>query len=228
MTTALEIITDALAEIGAHEVGQTVPAADADLCLRHLNRLLELWSNSPAAYPVLPSVSITLNGASSYTVGPSGDVVATRPLRIDSATATDSAGREYRVNVLSRAEWDAIAVKDIEASPPSDIWYDAQSTNGRVQVYPKASGYTLSIKGPGLVALFSGLSDALTLPAGYASALVLGLALSVAPSFQVPASADLRMRAAGALRSVKRTNTEPLLLDLGLTGRDSYAIERGY
>lgn len=228
MTTALEIIADALAEIGAGEVGQEVPADDSALCLRHLNRLLGLWSNNPAMYPVLPSMAVTLNGAASYTIGPTGDVVATRPLRIDRATALDASGNEYHVNVLSRAEWDAIHVKDVDASPPSDIWYDAQNSNGRVYVYPKATGYTLSLKGPGLVATFASTSTVLALPEGYESALVLSLALSVAPSFRVQASADLRARAAGAVRAISRTNTEALLLDIGLAGGDSYIIERGY
>lgn len=227
MTTALTLITDALIEIGAHDLGQSVPAEDAALGLRYLNRIMERWSNSPAMFPVLPEISIPMTGAASYTIGPTGDVVSARPLRVDRATFF-SGGVEYGVNVLSRAEWDAISVKDVAGGPVSGIWFDAANTNARVYVYPKASEGTLKLDAPTLLGTFASTSSALDLPAGYESAIVLTLASDLAGAFQRPLTPDLRVRTAGAVRVLKRTNTEPLLVSTGLMTAEDFEVERGY
>lgn len=227
--TALDLITDALIEIGAHDLGQAVPADEAALCLRKLNQMLERWATSPSMYPVLPEVTVPLNGAASYTIGPTGNVVATRPIRIDRATCVDTNGFEYPVNVLSRPEWDDIPNKDVTGGPVSDVWYDASVTNGRVYVYPKAdSEYSLKLDVTSSIFTFSNLSTASTLPVGYHSAIVANLAVELAPSFQRPASPDLVKRAAGSVRALKRSNTEPLLVDVGLQSQQVFEISRGY
>ena len=227
--TALDLITDALIEIGAHDLGQAVPADEAALCLRKLNQMLERWATSPSMYPVLPEVSVPLNGAASYTIGPTGDVVATRPIRIDRATCVDTTGFEYPVNALSRPEWDAISNKDVTGGPVSDVWYDATQTNGRLYVYPKAGNEdTVKLDVTSSIFSFSGLSTTSTLPVGYHPAIVANLAVELGPSFQRPISQQLEKRAAGSVRALKRSNTEPLLVDIGLTTGESFQIERGY
>ena len=230
MTTALELITDALFEIGVQDIGQAVSADDSSMGLRYLNRLLQRWSNSPGMYPVVPEVSVPLTGAASYTIGPSGaDVTSTRMLRVDRATCIDAAGFESSVNVLAREQWDDIATKDVSGGPVSDVWYNAAVTTGTIYVYPKApSGYTLKLEGSTLLASFSGLSTVVTLPAGYESAIVPSLAIDLAPAYQVPVSSDLRMKAAGAVRALKRMNAESLMLTISLAGGQDYRIERGY
>jgi hypothetical protein len=153
--------------------------------------------------------------------------VAARPIRIDRATYVLD-GLEYPVNVLSREEWDAIYSKNVDGGPISDIWYEASNTNGRVYVYPKAPSGVLKLDAPTLLASFAGLSTALSLPVGYESALMLTLAIDLAGSYRVQVTPDLRTRAAGAVRVLKRMNTEPLLMTVGTTARQEYQIERGY
>jgi hypothetical protein len=225
MTTALEIITDALVEIGAHDSGQTVPAEEAARALRYLNRLLQRWSNSPALFPVLPEISVTMTGAASYVVGPATSLP--RPLRIDRATYVLD-GLEYHVNVLSREEWDAIYSKNVDGGPVSDIWYEASNTNGRVYVYPKAPAGTLKLDAPTLLGSFAGLSSEIDLPVGYESAIVLTLAMDLVGTYQLKTPPGLPQRAAGAVRVLKRMNAEPLLMTVGTTARQEYQIERGY
>lgn len=228
MTTALELITDALIEIGAHDLGQSVPAEDAALGLRKLNQLMERWSNSPSLFPVLPETSVTMTGAASYTIGPTGGTVSTRIIRIDRATFVDAGGLESPVNVLNRQQWDDIAVKAVTGSPVSDIWYDAANTDGRVYVYPKAATGTLKLDAPTLLTSFATTASTITLPVGYESAVVLTLACDLAGSFNRPTPPELKQRAAGAVRVLKRMNAEPLLVSLGISGSQDYEIERGY
>ena len=228
MTTALEIITDALFEIGAAETGQSVPAEDSALALRKLNQIVQRWSNSPLAFPVLQEFSITLDGSASYTVGPGGTPVTLRPIKIVAATAIDSGGLETSVRVLGQTEWDAITLKDVDGGPPDSIWYQASVTDGVVYVYPKSTGYTLKLDAQGLLNSALVLATTLTFPEGYESALMLTLADDLGASFGKPTPPDIRRRAAAAMALIKRTNAQTLLAQVGLTGGADYHIERGY
>lgn len=227
MTTALEIITDALMEIGAHDLGQSVPAEDAAFALRHLNRLAQSWSNTRLMIPVLTEISVPLDGSASYTIGPTGDVVAARPISVDAAIATDGAGTDYDVRVYSRELWDSIPVKASTGGPPDCIWYEATQTNGTVYVYPRCSDYTLKLRAKTNLTTFT-LSGTVTLPEGYESALVYCLAKQLAGAYRQPVTQDLKEKAAGAVSAIKRTNSEPVLMNLGLSSSELFNIERGY
>jgi hypothetical protein len=86
MTTANEIITDALVLAGVTGQGRTPSAADLALGLRFLNRMLDQWSTNRWTVYALQDQAIVCNGSMSYKVGPNGDFnVAVRPDRIESA-----------------------------------------------------------------------------------------------------------------------------------------------
>ena len=65
MTTAIELITDALTEIGVAEAGQSVAPEDAALGLRKLNQLMQRWTNARLTFPTLTIISVPLTGAAS-------------------------------------------------------------------------------------------------------------------------------------------------------------------
>lgn len=228
MSTAGQIVNDALIEIGALGIGQTASADDAAFCLRKLNQIIERLSNQRLAFPVLQEFSVTLTGAASYTIGPGGSPVTLRPLTVRRATAIDANGLEYDVRVLNQGQWDSIAQKDVTGGPPDAVWYQASVTNGVINVYPKSTGYTLKLDAQGLLAGVYALATSLTFPEGYESALMLTLADDIGSAFGKPTSADIRRRAAAAVALIKRTNYEPILSDSPMFGgQDSY-IERGY
>ena len=228
MTTAIELITDALAELGVIAAGQSVQPEDAALGLRRLNQLMQRWTNARLTFPVLTTISVPLNGAASYAIGPTGDVVTVRPVKIISATAVDAGGTEYGVNVIPRELWDSITVKAADGGPPCDVWWSAQPTNGRIYVYPRSTGYTLKLACQTLLNSFAGVSTNAVLPEGYESAIYLNLADDLAASYGKQLSADSRRRAAGAMRAIKRTNAEPVLLSIEAKSSGDYQIERGY
>lgn len=230
MTTAQTIVDDAFAAAGLAEDGQSTNPNDAAYALRVLNRMLGKWSNMRLLFPVLTEYSVTLTGLQTYTIGPTGAVTGLRPIKINAATATDAAGVEYPVAVITRAQWDCIAVKNVTGGPPSDVWYEATATDGTVNVYPKASGYTLNLKAQALLASFPTVGTAVTLPDGYEEALVLSLADALCASYSQPTPGDVLRRMAGAVRAIKRTNTEPILNthELAGYGGSGFIIERGY
>jgi hypothetical protein len=230
MTTALTLITDAMAQANLAEQGQELSADEAALGLRYLNRLMGKWSQMRLLFPVPASYSVTLTGAGSYTIGPTGDVVGLRPIKLLSAYATDSAGTSYGVHLRTQDQWDAIAVKASTGGPPEQVYYEPSSTNGRVWVYPVATGYTLQLDALALLTSFASLATDLTLPEGYEAAIVPTLADELCSSYGVQTPGDVLRRAAGAVRALKRTNSEPLLVqhDMAESGRETFRISRGY
>jgi hypothetical protein len=228
VTTALTLITDAMGELGLVGAGQTPTSNDADLCLRYLNRLFERWSNMRLLQPVLTQISVTMTGAASYTLGPGGSPVTVRPMKVLSVTYVDAGGLESPVDILTREQWDAIPNKADTGTYPECVWYAPELTNGVLYVYPKPSAGTLKVDCLAVMQSLA-LSATLTLPAGYESAIVATLADDIAGQFGRPVPADVRRRAAGAVRALKRTNYEPLLMvqELAMSG-DTGEIERGY
>lgn len=217
MTTANTLIADALAEIGVLSDGQTASSADAALALRRLNQIMQRWANFRLLSPSLTEVSVPLTGAQSY-------VIADKPVRVQSAKFVDATGLESPAEVVNAQTWDGIAQKDV-AGAPELVWYEAGT--GAVYVYPKASGYTLKMDCQVVLATFEA-STPVDLPAGYESALMLTLACDLCRPFGRQVPADLKQAAAAAVRAVKRTNTETMLLSIDLAEQQQYQIERGY
>lgn len=229
MTTSLQIITDALAEIGVVGAADAVQPEDASFCLRKLNQILQRWANMRLMLPALVEVSVPMTGAATYTIGPTGVVVATRPVKVSSARAVDGAGTEYPVSVLGQELWDSIAVKNVTGGPVSMVWYESTPTDGTLHVYPKPdSTYTLKLRCLSLLETLT-IAEVLTLPDGYETALTLTLADDIAGAYGRQSTPDLRRRATAAVRTVKRSNAEPLILglDASLIGQQSFEIERG-
>ena len=227
MSIALDIITDALQEIGVVDAGGTVPPEDAAFCLKRLNQILQTWANTPLALPALTKISVPMTAAQTYTIGPTGGVVASRPVKVVSAVLRDSAGQDSPVDILNAAEWNAIYAKT-SSGPTTAVWYQATVTDGTLHVYPQSAGYTLILDCQTLLTSFASTATAVTLPEGYEAALMLTLVDSIAGAYRQPVTADQRRRLTGAMSAVKRTNTEPLYVCIEGAGGDDYEIERGY
>ena len=229
MTTAVELITDALGELGVTDAGQTISANDSALGLRVLNRLFQRWSNMRLLQPVLDELSVTMTGAASYVLGPGGSPVRARPIKVLHATYVDVGGLEHPVEIVpTQEQWDAIPNKADTGSYPDRIWYAAELTDGIVYTYPKCSSGTLKLDVlTNMQAL--DMAEVLTLPDGYESAIVATLADDLATHYGMQTPADVRRRASGAVRALKRTNHEPILAvqEMAFAGR-SADIQRGY
>lgn len=229
MTTALELITDAMGELGASDVGQALHANDAALGLRVLNRLFARWSNMRLLQPVLAELSVTQTGAASYTLGPGGSPARARPIQILSATYVDSGNLEHPVSILTRQQWDAIPNKADTGTYPDCIWYAAEATNGILYAYPRASSGALKLDVLTNMQAMT-LASTLTLPDGYEAAIVPTLADDLAAQYGMRTPPDVLRRAVGAVRALKRVNHEPVRVvqEMALVGHYGADIQRGY
>jgi len=227
MTTANTIIADALTEIGVKEVGQAIPAEESAIALRMLNRTLGRWAHQRLSFSVLTTVSIPLDGSASYSIGPTGDVVSARPVKVNAARAT-IAGIESSVNVLGRTAWDAIGVKDVVGGVVSDVWYSSSVPDGVLYVYPRATSGALEIDCQVLATSFPDLVADVDLPEGYDDALTLEIAVALCSAYSISPPPELVTRRNSAVRVIKRTNSEPIDCPHELSSGRGYEIERGY
>lgn len=206
MTTAASIIKDALLEIGVLASGEVLSSAMADDAFRALNRLSDMLSNGQS-FAFYPNMEVRpLTGESSFTIGPSGDVRATRPIKIETATVIRQ-GITYPVSVLDNQKWDAISYKGAGGANTSGIFYEATVPNGIVHVWPIASGCTLNMRVINQVAVFPDLTTELTLPPGYEEAFVKNLAVNLYPQYPAGTISVLTQRAAKrALNYLNKVN----------------------
>lgn len=204
-TTAATIIGDALKEnlvIGEGETPSAVMYSDG---LRMLNRLLDVLStnNDWAYFPSLETKALT--GQASFTIGPTGDVATTRPIAIDTATCVRN-GITYPVKVIDNERYDILTYKALQGANTAAIYYEGTYPNGTVYCYPLSTGCTLNMRVLNSVKQFTTLSAQIDMPEGYEEAIMLALAIRMAPGYSKVVNPDTRVAANRAMKSVMRIN----------------------
>lgn len=208
MSTALELITDAMKlieQIGPGEVPTDDEAQDG---LRVLNRMLDAMSlERLMIYQVLQENFTLSAGTASYTIGSGGTWNTTRPAYIESAFLRDSGNNDYELDVLrNREAYDAISPKSTQ-SRPDRIFYDTQNPLGKVYVhYVPDTTYTIYLNSWKQLQQFSALTTAFAMPPGYESMLVNNLAIELAPFYGAKVPESVIVRAMTTKGNIKRLN----------------------
>jgi hypothetical protein len=224
--TAREVIRLALQAIGA--VASTAPmtAAESADGLISLQGLLNTLATHRLTLARVAREVYTLTlGTGSYVIG-AAQVAPNwlrtgRPLYIEWATVVDTAGREYPLNLLTDAQYQAIEDKTL-AGWPSSLYHDHNYPTATITLWPKPTATQLASAAlyvPVGVAEPTTLDTSLVLPEGAYEALVYGLALRLAPTYGKPADGTIVSLAQEGLGSWKRSNLREHLLELdaGLT-----------
>lgn len=204
-TTAQVIIIDALKEIQVVGEGETPTATMLDDGLRMLNRLLDTFSNNSDFAYYASTVTFTLAGAASFTVGPTGDVVSDRPISIETANV-DVSGITYPVKVVDNQRYDEITYKALAGAYPACLYYEATYPNGTVYVWPLSTGGTLDMRVINSVKQFAALTTQIDMPQGYEDYLVLALAIRSAPMYGSPVNPDTKIAYLRAKSAIHKTN----------------------
>lgn len=221
MATALTIITDALKEIGVVAEGETPSGMMADDAFRALNRITDMMSNDQSFANYASSEFRSLTGEASFTIGSTGDVITTRPIRIDTATV-DRNGITYPVTVIDNQKWDSIIYKGAQGANPVAIYYEARYPNGIVHVWPLSTGCTLNMRVLNSVVSFATESTILSMPPGYEEYLIKALAVNIAPQYPQSTLNPLTIQAMKAsLRRIQDVNNiiPTMTIDSNLVNR---------
>ncbi len=216
MTTANSMIERAMRLSGNLGTGEAMEAAEARDGLEALNTMLDSWSTeSMFVYVLSEDLFPVVGNTASYTIGPSGSFVGTRPVEVDAASYLDVGGISYPLTPLTTAEYNNVTLKTLNSAIPQGIWYNPSYPNGTITLYPVPNqSMTLHLWSMKVLQSFPSLTTDIALPPGYKRAIELSLAEEFAPEFLTEANRTLVKKAAAARRNIKRINFRPQFLQM--------------
>lgn len=215
MTTVLDLITDALVTVKALARNEPATPTMSTVGLRRFNDVLEALSiQNLAVYSTTQTTFPLVAGTASYTIGPTGAVVAQRPPFLDTAFVTYQ-GVDFPVEVHTEQEYALLALKSTPGIPQWLI-YDPAYPNGVMVLWPvPEQPATMTIYQNTAFAEAANVFVTVALPPGYARMIRLLLAWELAtdyPGLTGPELEKLRGDANVAVALIKRNNKKPELL----------------
>ncbi len=218
MPTVRSVITQALKEIGVCGQGETPSASDSADALLYLQNQLDAWQAEALTLAVNTQLTFTTTGsAQTFTIGPSGDINAQRPVSIETMTYVNPGSSpevETLMAPMNDDQYDALSIKALPSSLPTQYYYNTSFTSllGTLFIWPLPTQavklYIYVKQGAGVPVL---LTDTLQGPAGYAEAFMYQLALRLVTPFS-KALNDLPLLpqfARESLGRIKRANLQP-------------------
>ena len=194
------VINGALRVLGVIGAGDTPTPQDYQNCSEALNLYIKqlqtkgmpLWLVEDLPVPMVPGQYV-------YQLGPTGDVICDRPLRVVMAFIRSPQNNDTTLQVISRQEYMQLGYKPSQCIP-NQCYYDPKLNNGELYVFnePNATGYTIHLQ------VQMPVDDVLTpngvpdFPSEWFNCLKFGLADQLALEYGVPAQvrAELAQRAA--------------------------------
>ena len=188
MTTAADVIRQAMLMLRVLQVGEQPLAADANDLLEILNRRID--AANVETLTAFGHMTLTLAYTASknqYTVGQGGNFNGQRPDQLLQAWVHDPTSnppQDYPPQrIVTEAEWYAIAQKTPGAGAPSTyptvVWYDPQHPLGVLNVWPMPTGtsYQQQILFRTYLTAFAALSTSFVFPPGYLDWIIKDLAI---------------------------------------------------
>lgn len=229
MSTAGDMIRDALGLTRVYAPGDVVTGADMALGLRVLNRMMDSWSNEAlACFARMEQSSPLVVQKATYTIGPGGDFDMARPLKLLSgdgaAYLQDALGNNFPITVVEQDQWNLIGNRTTTSDIPDTLFYDAQFPLGTINIFPTPTNtYTLFWDSTLQLEEFADQTTPVTLPPGYEAAIVHNLAIWLKPYFK---AADIAKEvvelARTTLAAIKRTNIREVV-----AGYDTEIVAKG-
>ena len=208
MTTANQIIDQALSLLGVKAPGDATEGNEAAQALLRLNTMVDGWRTESLFAYATERVTYTLPAnTQTATIGPLGNfVTVSRPVRIESGFFT-SGSLDYQIEPKNQAEYDAIVLKGLGTLGPCIVALDTGFPTGTLYFYPLSNAsvpVTLTVQTH--VAEFADLTTSYDLAPGYRRALAFSLAEEICADYErqvTPATAKV---AALSRRNIKRAN----------------------
>ncbi|MBK9497024.1 MAG: hypothetical protein IPO08_21435 [Xanthomonadales bacterium] len=216
-TTALDLIKRAMSKLNVLQAGETPSADDVAIGLDALNTLmLSLENEGIFNYTATRTTATLPASTSSRTIGPAMQIAMTRPVKLLRGSYSRVDGVDYPLDPISEAEYNEISLKTgVSSVVPSVCFYDGGSPTGVVYFWPVPTGSVelhLLSPAPGGVATSS--VTEYTFPPGYKRMIENGLALELAPDFNVPPNPMVSAMYASEKRAIRRANRVIPQLDM--------------
>lgn len=236
--TAADLISNTLEDIGALGQGETAPAADLATGLVRLNAMIESWQ----VERLMINAQFILDGdlvanQQDYTLGTSlaADITCpVRPVFLDHAATlcgTGASAYEVPIELLSDAQWAAIAMKSITSTFPTKANYTLTLPDGTISLWPIPTDATnhLRLYVPLAAARIPAISTALVMVPAAEEALRYNLGVRLCPPFGRKLDPVIAGLAGETKAALKRVNAQPDLLrcDAALTGGKPFDLWTG-
>src|SRR5688572_19749750 len=128
MADVLEVLTDALVDIGVLAAGETATADHTIPGLRAANRLVDAFAlHELLIYTTTRTLKALTANDGSYTIGSGGNIDIPRPIYIDEIRLVDTSvtpNVERPLYKLFKAGWASIQQKALTAPDPTHWYYD--------------------------------------------------------------------------------------------------------
>jgi hypothetical protein len=234
--TVSQLLNLALKDAGVVGQGQPATGEDINDAFTLANFMLSEWAVQRWFIWHLVEYYIQSTGQQSYTVGPTGNIVTPYvPNTIDDAflrqiisAAPNQVDFPLKI-ITAREDYDRIALKQL-GSFARYAFYDYSAENGTGTLYPwpvpLASIYEIHILIKAQLANFTGLTQTITLPAQYQSALHYNLAKRFRAHWDLPESEATNKLARSTINVVKGANLQvpTLQIPVELTRNAIYDI----
>jgi hypothetical protein len=187
MVTA-DLIRATLRLIGAISSSETPNADESSDALEALNLMLGSWGASRFLSKNTQTITHTLTGAASYTIGSGGDIDTIRPSAIFTAYYT-LGGLDYPLQVLDYKTYSEIGTKNIGAIPEYVVLKPDYPLS-TIYLFPVPANGTLTLDNVRPATDLT-LADDLPYPPEWIRALKFNLAIEIAPEFGFTVAPEL-------------------------------------
>lgn len=225
MTTARELISDALGDIGVLDPIETMTAEQAAHGLRTLNRIIDSWSAQRLMLHAVSDVVATFAGASA-SIGPGLTIDVPHPLRLEPGCYYVRSGISYPLALWDRETYNATVMKGMAGEFPQGIYFDRQLP-GTVYVWPVPSApIEYHLQTMQQLSKFTGLDINHDFPAGVANALHWALCERLPAGYNLPVNPESKSQALASRAALRKNNTVvPILsVDRSVIGNGSQVI----
>jgi hypothetical protein len=227
-TLASDIINRGLRILKIIDSDSTADATQLANGLIVLNSLLDELNSDVATVFEEVQESLTLTGATSYTMGSSGALNTTWPAHIVGAFTNHSNVDYPPLRIVTKSDWDVIQGKT-DAGFPTVLWADEAYPLMVLHFWPNPTSGTAYITSMKQITEFAASSTALSLPPAYREMLTWNFAVRFSPEGGVLTPQAMAL-AASTLRSVRKRNRKipEMRLDTpGLSSRFGSTIFSG-
>ena len=234
MTTAGDLIDGSLRLLGVLAEGETPSSETAQDALFAMNQMIQSWNTERlAVFSTQDQVVTWPPSTRSRTFGPTGDIVANRPIAIDDSTyfRDPATGISYGLKLINQQQYNGIAVKTVTSTYPQVLWVNMTYPDIEMYVYPVPTKvlefHIVSVEE---LSQPANLATDLAFPPGYLRCFRYNLACELAPEFGVEPSRQVQRIAMTSKRNLKRINKpdDIMALPYSIVGtRQRYSIYAG-
>ncbi len=207
LTAALQ---QALQELHVLDPGQTPSSTQLSDGLLRANNFLDNWSSDDLfVHALVKTTWATVGGTQSYTIGAAQVIAMTRPVAIVGGAFVNANGPGGNLKLRTVAEWEAIPDRQRQSFILDSFFWDRGDPTGNILLSPVPLGVlTAEIYSWVPLAQFADTTTPLAMLPAYERAIILQLAVELAPSYDTEPSATTQKNLAASLVIVRQLNAK--------------------